>query len=104
MGKNSKLSFHKNLRKSYIKRRWRSQDAAHLVMPENTWRDTQTLGKAYTEAMCGSFSNGVNEDHKDSHLGVATTMAHELGHNLGLHHDTKVGYPRPKTWLLDRAR
>ena len=69
-------------------RRWRSQDAAHLVMPENTWRDTQTLGKAYTEAMCGSFSNGVNEDHKDSHLGVATTMAHELGHNLGLHHDT----------------
>ena len=37
--------------------------------------------------MCNTFSNGVCEDHKDSHLGVATTMAHELGHNLGLNHD-----------------
>ena len=39
------------------------------------------------KAMCNTFSNGVCEDHKDSHLGVATTMAHELGHNLGLNHD-----------------
>lgn len=69
-------------------RRWRSQDAAHLVMPENTWSDTSTLGKAWTSALCGTFSNGVNEDHRDSHLGVATTMAHELGHNLGLNHDS----------------
>uniref|UniRef100_A0A673AH52 ADAM metallopeptidase domain 8a n=1 Tax=Sphaeramia orbicularis TaxID=375764 RepID=A0A673AH52_9TELE len=48
-----------------------------------------TVGLANTNAMCTSNSGAVNEDHNSNSIGVASTIAHEMGHNLGLSHDTE---------------
>ncbi|XP_028324627.1 disintegrin and metalloproteinase domain-containing protein 8a [Gouania willdenowi] len=51
--------------------------------------DGSTVGLANTNAMCTSNSGAVNEDHNTNSIGVASTIAHEMGHNLGLSHDTE---------------
>nr|XP_020457335.1 disintegrin and metalloproteinase domain-containing protein 8-like isoform X2 [Monopterus albus] len=48
-----------------------------------------TVGLANTNAMCTSNSGAVNEDHNNNPIGVASTIAHEMGHNLGLSHDSE---------------
>nr|P34179.2 RecName: Full=Snake venom metalloproteinase adamalysin-2; Short=SVMP; AltName: Full=Adamalysin II; AltName: Full=Proteinase II [Crotalus adamanteus] len=50
----------------------------------------ETLGKAYLNSMCNPRSSvGIVKDHSPINLLVAVTMAHELGHNLGMEHDGK---------------
>ncbi|XP_060777840.1 disintegrin and metalloproteinase domain-containing protein 12 isoform X2 [Neoarius graeffei] len=62
-------------------------DNAQLVMGESF--DGTTVGMASQASMCTKDrSGGVNVDHLVSVLGVASTVAHELGHNLGMNHDT----------------
>ncbi|XP_053730979.1 disintegrin and metalloproteinase domain-containing protein 8a [Synchiropus splendidus] len=51
--------------------------------------DGSTVGLANTNAMCTSSSGAVNEDHNNNAVGVSATIAHEMGHNLGLSHDTE---------------
>ncbi|KAK0149917.1 Disintegrin and metalloproteinase domain-containing protein 8 [Merluccius polli] len=46
-----------------------------------------TVGLAFTSSMCTGSSGAVNEDHNPNAIGVATTLTHEMGHNLGLSHD-----------------
>ncbi|XP_069506264.1 disintegrin and metalloproteinase domain-containing protein 15 isoform X2 [Ambystoma mexicanum] len=47
------------------------------------------VGMASQASMCTpERSGGVIVDHSVSILSVASTMAHELGHNLGMSHDT----------------
>ncbi|XP_063044014.1 LOW QUALITY PROTEIN: disintegrin and metalloproteinase domain-containing protein 19 [Engraulis encrasicolus] len=48
-----------------------------------------TIGLAPLKAMCSDYqSGGVNSDHSESVYGVAATLAHELGHNFGMNHDS----------------
>ncbi|XP_036061099.1 disintegrin and metalloproteinase domain-containing protein 8 isoform X2 [Onychomys torridus] len=49
-----------------------------------------TVGLAKVSAMCSRHSGGVNQDHLRNPIGVASTMAHEMGHNLGMTHDENI--------------
>ncbi|XP_068817594.1 disintegrin and metalloproteinase domain-containing protein 8 [Capricornis sumatraensis] len=49
-----------------------------------------TVGLAKVSTMCSQNSGAVNQDHSLNPIGVASTMAHEMGHNLGMDHDENV--------------
>ncbi|XP_044790844.2 disintegrin and metalloproteinase domain-containing protein 8 isoform X7 [Bubalus bubalis] len=49
-----------------------------------------TVGLAKVSSMCSQSSGAVNQDHSQNPIGVASTMAHEMGHNLGMDHDENV--------------
>lgn len=49
-----------------------------------------TVGLARVSAMCSQNSGAVNQDHSSNPIGVASTLAHEMGHNLGMDHDENV--------------
>uniref|UniRef100_A0A8C3XXU8 ADAM metallopeptidase domain 8 n=1 Tax=Catharus ustulatus TaxID=91951 RepID=A0A8C3XXU8_CATUS len=49
-----------------------------------------TVGLAKKLVMCTRDSGGVNQDHSTNPIGAASTLAHEMGHNLGMSHDEEV--------------
>ncbi|KAE8589086.1 hypothetical protein XENTR_v10022882 [Xenopus tropicalis] len=90
---------------------WRERSLLPLVANDNaqlltglTFKNS-SVGMATLNSMCSSGgSGGVSMDHSVSILGVASTLAHQLGHNLGLSHDTdrKCGQPsKGKKWIME---
>ncbi|KAL0984254.1 hypothetical protein UPYG_G00139090 [Umbra pygmaea] len=73
---------------------WRQNDLLKRTKHDNaqfvTGRDFigDTVGLANKLAMCTESSGAVNQDHNKNPVGVASTIAHEMGHNLGMSHDT----------------
>ncbi|EDL35956.1 a disintegrin and metallopeptidase domain 28, isoform CRA_a [Mus musculus] len=61
-------------------------DIAQLI--SSTDFSGSTVGLAFMSSMCSPYhSVGIVQDHSNYHLRVAGTMAHEMGHNLGMIHD-----------------
>lgn len=53
--------------------------------------NNNVVGKALKGPICTfEFSGGVNVDHSKVVGMVATTIAHEMGHNLGMEHDNET--------------
>ncbi|XP_075805207.1 disintegrin and metalloproteinase domain-containing protein 28 [Microtus pennsylvanicus] len=74
--------------------RWRGNDLLkrkhHDIAQLISSRDFSgsTVGLAFMSSMCSPYhSVGIVQDHSNYHLRVAGTMAHEMGHNLGMIHD-----------------
>nr|XP_024645354.1 disintegrin and metalloproteinase domain-containing protein 12 [Macaca nemestrina] len=65
----------------------KSHDNAQLV--SGVYFQGTIIGMAPIMSMCtAEQSGGIVMDHSDSPLGAAVTLAHELGHNFGMNHDT----------------
>ncbi|XP_075865795.1 disintegrin and metalloproteinase domain-containing protein 8 isoform X2 [Microcebus murinus] len=75
---------------------WRSRDLVGRHPHDNVQLITgvnfvgTTVGLAKVSAMCSRSSGAVNQDHSQSPVGVASTLAHEMGHNLGMDHDENI--------------
>uniref|UniRef100_A0A8C1T2M6 ADAM metallopeptidase domain 8a n=1 Tax=Cyprinus carpio TaxID=7962 RepID=A0A8C1T2M6_CYPCA len=63
----------------------KKHDNAHFVTAVDF--EGTTVGLATMNAMCSPSSGAVNEDHNINPIAVASTIAHEMGHNLGMSHD-----------------
>ncbi|XP_036591466.1 disintegrin and metalloproteinase domain-containing protein 8 [Trichosurus vulpecula] len=76
--------------------RWRSQELVPRKKHDNAQLITgvdfeqTTVGLAKVASMCTSGSGAVNQDHHVNPIGVASTIAHEMGHNLGMDHDENI--------------
>ncbi|KAG8441049.1 hypothetical protein GDO86_006694 [Hymenochirus boettgeri] len=73
---------------------WRTRDLLPIKSHDNAQFitnmdfDGSTVGLAYVGTMCSdTHSTGVIQDHTDSSIALGATVAHEMGHNLGMNHD-----------------
>ncbi|NWI52620.1 ADAM8 protein, partial [Calyptomena viridis] len=75
---------------------WRESELLHKKPHDNAQLITgvdfhgKTVGLAKKLVMCTRDSGAVSQDHSTNPIGAASTMAHEMGHNLGMSHDEDV--------------
>ncbi|XP_018421286.1 PREDICTED: zinc metalloproteinase-disintegrin-like ACLD [Nanorana parkeri] len=63
--------------------------------------DGTNVGYAWTKEMCSDRrSAGVSQDHSADPFLVGATMAHEMGHNLGMDHDEGICKCHLKTCIM----
>ncbi|KAM6931435.1 disintegrin and metalloproteinase domain-containing protein 28 [Xenentodon cancila] len=63
----------------------KKHDNAHLISGIDF--DGPTVGLAFIGTLCSGHSVGVIQDHNNQAIAVGATLAHEMGHNLGMDHD-----------------
>ncbi|XP_053277837.1 disintegrin and metalloproteinase domain-containing protein 28 isoform X1 [Pleuronectes platessa] len=73
-----------NWRNSELVKR-KKHDNAHLISGIDF--EGPTVGLAFIGTLCSGHSVGVVQDHNDRAIAVGATLAHEMGHNLGMDHD-----------------
>ncbi|XP_060762638.1 zinc metalloproteinase-disintegrin-like crotastatin [Neoarius graeffei] len=78
------VEFTKWRNENLIKRQ--KHDNAYLIT--NIDFDGSTVGLAYVGTLCTDYSTGVIQDHNTQTTAVGATLAHEMGHNLGMSHDS----------------
>ncbi|KAG8141317.1 putative Metalloprotein, partial [Naja naja] len=75
-------------RKSVLLPRKRNDNAQLLT---NIDFAGSTVGLAYVATMCNSLSStAIIQDHNTDPIAMGATMAHEMGHNFGMNHDTDL--------------
>ncbi|XP_074526736.1 disintegrin and metalloproteinase domain-containing protein 28 [Halichoeres trimaculatus] len=67
----------------------KKHDMAHMISAIDF--EGATVGLAYVGTLCSSHSVGVVQDHTARAIAVGATLAHEMGHNLGMNHDDSSG-------------
>uniref|UniRef100_A0A3Q4BCZ1 Uncharacterized protein n=1 Tax=Mola mola TaxID=94237 RepID=A0A3Q4BCZ1_MOLML len=63
----------------------KKHDNAHLISGIDF--EGATVGLAFIGTLCSDHSVGVIQDHNKNPIAVGATLAHEMGHNLGMSHD-----------------
>ncbi|KPP78945.1 hypothetical protein Z043_101510, partial [Scleropages formosus] len=65
--------------------------------------DGATVGLAYIGSLCTGHSTGVVQDHNSRAIAVGATLAHEMGHNLGMNHDSSSCICTGSTCIMSAA-
>ncbi|KAM4036231.1 zinc metalloproteinase-disintegrin-like VAP1 [Anomaloglossus baeobatrachus] len=82
------LDLFSNWRKTVLLPRQAHDNAMFIT---STDLDGSTVGLAFVGTMCSqSHSSGVIQDHSKQPIPVGATIAHEMGHNFGMSHDTSA--------------
>ncbi|XP_075413323.1 disintegrin and metalloproteinase domain-containing protein 28 [Tenrec ecaudatus] len=88
--------------RGHVLPRRKRHDVAQLITATDL--SGTTVGLAFMSTMCSPYhSVGIVQDHSDNLLRVAGTMAHEMGHNFGMFHDSYVCKCPSTICVMDKA-
>uniref|UniRef100_A0A8C9VI83 ADAM metallopeptidase domain 28 n=1 Tax=Scleropages formosus TaxID=113540 RepID=A0A8C9VI83_SCLFO len=96
----STLDAFTNWRNNYLLKT-KPHDNAHLISGIDF--DGATVGLAYIGSLCTGHSTGVVQDHNSRAIAVGATLAHEMGHNLGMNHDSSSCICTGSTCIMSAA-